>query len=392
VQRGAPQRREPVGDGPAQQLVAEAMGHRRPRQDVEHAGAGGLVERVDQLGVAAPGRPAQQRQAGGAAEHRRELHELDGGRRQPLEPLPDDLAHALRRRDLLGIADEHPPALVLGERADVGEVAPQLADEERVAGGEVAQHAGQRAAARACPEADDELLDGRDAEPAQRDALDPCLAVELGHRAGQPGLQLVLAIGGHDEQRRVARPLCEVLEQTQRRAVGPVQVVEDEQHRARAPDRDEQVEHRVVQTVPLRGRVAVDRGGKIRQVARKVGEQAHELAGPRAGCVAQLGPVDVLDEVRQRLDEGLVGRGQVRVAGAVEHRRLALAGAARQLPGQARLAAPRLAADERNAAAVGAGVAPQLAQRRQLDAAPHKWQRRRQPQRSGKWEVGHSQS
>ena len=210
--------------------------------------------------------------------------------------------------------------------------------------------------------------------------------MQLGHRGREagPDVELVLAIGDDDEQRRVAGGAREVLEHSQRRAVGPMHVVEHEQHGARPAGGDEQVEHRAVQAVALRRRIALHGRGEAGQMARNVGKHAGQLAGAWARRRAQRVGVEVLHQMGEGLDEGLVGRGQVRVASAVEHDRALGAGRARELPGQPRLARARLAPDERDAtAAVVAGVAPEPAEGRQLHAAAHERQRRSQAQGSG---------
>jgi hypothetical protein len=68
----------------------------------------------------------------------------------------------------------------------------------------------------------------------------------------------------------------------------------------------------------------------------------------------------------------------------------------RELPRKPRLAAARLAADQRHPPALGARIAPQLAQQRELRTATDERERGSQAQRARQWQgvrgLGHGQS
>ena len=71
---------------------------------------------------------------------------------------------------------------------------------------------------------------------AEREPRHPVEAREVGERVGErrPDLLAAVAVGGEHEQPRLGRRAREPAEQVQRLAVGPVEVVGDEQQRLRA--------------------------------------------------------------------------------------------------------------------------------------------------------------
>ena len=287
---------------------------------------------------------------------RGQLEQVAGRGLQPREPPADDLAHALGRAQL----------------ARVGERAPELADEERVAAGQLADLAGDlRVGAHELGH----LVARQPREPQAHDVLG---AAQVGQRLAQRLRHVGVAEGGQHQQARAGAAARQVPQQAERRPVGPVRVLEHEQHRAVLADPRQQVGDRGVQAVADRVRVGVGR------FAPELGQQARELAAGRPERGPQLLGVDDAYEVVERLHEGAVGRAHDRVAGAVEHQRAALGGLCRELAHEPALARAGLAADQHDPPAVVGAPRQQGAQRVQLVLAPDEGERGRQAQRSRK--------
>ena len=134
----APHPGEPVVERAAHELVGEPVGEPAGGELLDHAAADRLVEGGEEVGLAqarglADDVEPELRPGGG-----RELQKVGRGRRQAREPLADDLAHALGCPELR----QRPggPDRAVGDLDDAGlhQGAPQLADQERVAAGELA--------------------------------------------------------------------------------------------------------------------------------------------------------------------------------------------------------------------------------------------------------------
>ena len=108
-------------------------------------------------------------------------------------------------------------------------------------------------------------------------------AAQVGERLrdGLGDVGLGVAEGGEQEHARVAGGARQVAQEQERRGVGPVAVLEDEQHRAGA-EPHEQVGHRRVQTMALGVRIGVHRRRQVADARRQIGEQPGELAARRA--------------------------------------------------------------------------------------------------------------
>ena len=80
-------------------------------------------------------------------------------------------------------------------------------------------------------------------EVAEREPGHAVEPVEVGERVGERGLELLaaVAVGGEHEQARLGGDTGEAAEQVQRLAVGPVQVVGDQEHRLCATDLSQQL-------------------------------------------------------------------------------------------------------------------------------------------------------
>jgi hypothetical protein len=187
------------------------------------------------------------------------------------------------------------------------------------------------AAGASCPaQLGDQRGDGRLVEAAQRDHLQQPLAPEVGEQLDELGRCLALALRADDQQRRLVLAAQDVAQELERRPVGPVQVVEHEQHGRAGPrvaqEPRDRLEHQVAARLGILRRRA---GGGSRLEPR---DQLRQLGRARDARVA--------DVVAERLDQRLVGEQRLLRAAPVEHgavgvRRL------RELGGQPRLADPR---------------------------------------------------
>ena len=155
-------------------------------------------------------------------------------------------------------------------------------------------------------------------------------------------------------------------QEQQRRRVGPVAVLEHEQHRPPAADACEQVGDRRVEAMALGVRIGLDRLAELADQGRQIRRQPGQLARAGAERGAQLCHIDDPQEAVERLDEGPVGRAHDRVAGAVEDERPIRRDAGGELARQAALAGTGLTGEQQRRAGprprrAAAGV-PQLLQ------------------------------
>lgn len=120
------------------------------------------------------------------------------------------------------------------ERAALGEVAQDLADEERIALGLAVDRLGEGPRGLLLADRVDERLHLVAVETTQEGPLVEVLAAERGDRIGERvrSVELDVAVRAHDQDALAAQVAGEVLEEQQRRLVGPVQVVEDQDQRA----------------------------------------------------------------------------------------------------------------------------------------------------------------
>ncbi|HTV18403.1 MAG TPA: hypothetical protein VMG12_07020, partial [Polyangiaceae bacterium] len=100
----------------------------------DDAAARRLVNRRRQVALRQPRAPSHRRQLELGARRRRQFEQLGGRRRQPREAGADDLANALRSRELRKQRACEPQLSVrTGDRVRLDEGTPQLAHQERVA-------------------------------------------------------------------------------------------------------------------------------------------------------------------------------------------------------------------------------------------------------------------
>ena len=148
------------------------------------------------------------------------------------------------------------------------EGAPELADEKRVALGEVVDPLGELAqlgseiAAGGTANELGNLVAGEPGKPQPDDVIRPA---EVGERVREGLRHVGLGVAERGEQQHacVSRGACEMAQEEQGRRVGPVPVLEHEQRRPAAGDADEEIRDGRVQPVPLGIRIGPDRGRKL---------------------------------------------------------------------------------------------------------------------------------
>ena len=160
---------------------------------------------------------------------------LDPRLAEPPEPPADHVAHALRQAHVLDPRPTRPLHPVAAEEALVDEVADDLLDEEGVPLGLAADRAGERLRHLLAAECHEHRLDVVLGQTPQENALDGAFLPERRQHRGQrmPGRHFDVAVRGDHQQARRGQLAGEEAEQEQRRRVGPVEVVEDEDERPR---------------------------------------------------------------------------------------------------------------------------------------------------------------
>ena len=318
-----------------------------------------------------PDHGLEQRQPELPAEDRRGHQRLPGAGIQPVDARQDDLldrGRHLERR----VVDEAPTLVVVHHRTGIHERPDQLLQEERIALGgfeDPALHVGgQRVVA---DERVQQLAAGVARQRFQRHIRDPVRELAGDVLLHAPPRVIALQPGRQDQQERHGLGVREQpLEQLQRRRVGPVQVLEHDGHgpvlRETRDQLADDLERPILQRLgrELRetfGRIGLERQPEQgRQVRRELGRARAERpldhpaerdADPQLRLVredADPGPQEVAERpVRQGLS--------VRDAPALQPQRAAVLRRTRvepvvQLGQQPRLADPRLAGDEEDAA------------------------------------------
>ena len=315
-------------DGLADERVAEAV-RALGRRD-EHLVGDRLARALHQLGRAQPGDRLEQPVRDRAVEHG---GGADDGLRGGGEPLDAGEQRVAQR---LG---QQPAVAVLGVRE-------QLLGEQRVALRAAEEPLGQLVRGRLLQDARELRGDLVAVEALERDPLDAGGALQLGQQRAQrvAPVQLVGAVGDDEAERLLARAAHEEREEVARRAVGPVDVLERQQHRAGASELLEQRQHRLEQAALAGARLLVGACADAAQLGQQVGERVararRELLGRVRAHPARERP--------QRGDERRVRdlRAAELEALAQEHARIARTRARLHLAQQPRLADARLAGDE----------------------------------------------
>ncbi len=358
--------------------MREAVLPRRSRLHDQPA-ADGHLEAVRQRLV---GRLAGERYVGERevlAAHGRDAQGASRRLRQAVEPAVDHRAHP---QGHVGAGRGH-QRLVRAAWVRFDEVAYELLDEERVAAGapvDGRHKLGRRRRAEPGRGQGTRLHLG---QAGEHRALEPPLAPQVAEQRVQRGIglgALVAQRAGHEQ--RVSRQCPDgVREHSERRAVGQVQVLHDQQDGRLPRGGCDRGGHRLEQAVASVARLALRRRG----VGVELGQQASQLAGHPRGKRARGGG----DEGPERLAEGRERRHALLDAAAGEHRGAGGAHLFGKLGEQPRLAAAGLAVDGHDGRGSGARTAPGdpqhgerlvPADERRLGAVG---QRLRQRQRSG---------
>ena len=199
------------------------------------------------------------------------------------------------------------------------------------------------------------------------DVRPPCQArhdlAEQGRTAG-----LGVPVGGDYQQPHGDVESQHVTQQQQREVVGPVQVVQHDQHGRRCAGGLKQRAGGLEHTQPLDLRLCGSRlGNAAGQASRELGHQPNQVARTRTQLDPQLGADWAGRDVgAKRLRERLSRRGQAVVAAPVQHHALPRASVPGELSRQPRLADARLAADQDATAASRDSIRPRRPQRGEI--------------------------
>ena len=251
---------ERVGEGVPPDAIADLLQH--PRVDR-------LVERRHELVARQRPERLEQPEVELAPDHARDLHRLAGARGQARDPARGDLAHALRHARVL----------------EVAAVPHDLLDEERVALGLAVQR-GHEVGRRLAAEGGDELGDLAAREPVERDVGEHRVAPQRGDQLRErvAVVDLGVAVGAEEHRAPRLRRPDQMAQHLQRRAVGPLQVVEHEQQRRAGGDLGQQRGEGVEQPLALDARVRLDRRAARRACrARAAAPRGRPRAGRAAG-------------------------------------------------------------------------------------------------------------
>ncbi len=374
--------RHAVIDGPAHELVAEPVSELTAGKLDQHAAAGGLVERSNQVALGELGPSCEDRRVELGAGRGREFEYLGGGRRQTAEPGADDLADALRGPEL-GDHRAGEAQLARFGRDHVGlhQRPPQLAHQERVAAREVEDRGGDLGLALSgavIGDAADELAHLQVGESPQPQPHHVVGSAQVRERLREHlrDLRLGVAEGGEQEHPPGPGALGEMPQQQQRGRVSPVAVLDHEHHRTAPADPLEQIGHDRVEAVALGVGVGPHRRREVAEPLGEARQQPDQLAPRGTQRVSQLVLVEHARQALERLRERPVGSMDHRVAGSVQHQRARLGGLGGELADEAALARPRLSAEQHDPATLPLGRRQQQPQLPQLFGPPHERKRR----------------
>ena len=196
-------------------------------------------------------------------------------------------------------------------------------------------------------------------------------------------VDLGLAVGAEEHRAPRLRRPHEVAQQLQRRAVGPLQVVEHEQQRRAGGDLRQQRGEGVEQALALDARLGLDRRGRPDGRA-ELGQQRGEVGRARAEPLRGAGQRGAARPAAQHLEHRLVGAGAGLVEAAEQHDRAVAVDGAGELRGEPRLADPRVAGEQDEPPLVADRRVPRLVQRAErLLAADERVAGGRGPERGG---------
>ena len=311
-----------------------------------------LLQRRQELFLAEQHDPLEQRRIDIAADHRSDAQELGRRRLEPPEPERDHLLDPLGEPEPLELrraraADLHP---------GLDQVADDLLDEERIALGLLVQGMGECTRGAHPGPHPDELGGLGLAEPPEVELGGEAVPAQLAERVRERVPALGRPVRADDQQARRVRGASEMAQQQQRRPVGPLEVVEHEQHRRRPRELDEQPHHRLEQPVALGLGLVLWRWRKIGGAPAQLGDQPRELRPVLARARPQVGERGVQGPVPEGLEERLVGNDGLARRAPREHDRARVVDAPRELGRERGLADPRVAGEQHDPATRRLGV------------------------------------
>ena len=373
-ERGGPvvRRGVVVGDGGRRlRVVPEALLERPGERQMPLGPLAGQQVRLDDLAQQRMAEPVQAVVLDGQdvpvdrlAERLAQRSRLEPGRlleQAVVEPLPDgdepeQLAGGVGQA--LDAQDQGVAQRVRGGAAAVEPGGQQLLAEQRIAGRarpEPVQQLGVRRRVEDVRQLLGQLLA---AQRRERDAARAGMQLELGQQRAQrmAAQQLVGSIRAHDEHALLGQPARQERQRRARRAVGPMQVLDHQEHRSLTAERVEQ-RQQTFEQLRLIARVGAGSAGQQRGdrvVQRRVGIPRQRAQRRHQRQVGQLALIAEVDAVT----------GQ--------HERAAVARPGGQLGQQPRLADARLPGDERQRRPPGGGIAERRLEVRQLRLATDK--------------------
>ena len=263
VELGAPRASETVVQRLAHQLVVEAIDEPARRQLLDHPAADALVEGRQELGVLETCGSEDDVELELRPDGRRQLEQVGRLGREAREALADHLANALGCSELRDRPRERDRAVDHLDRAGLDERPPELVDEERVSFGEVADRPRQiaepfaRVGSGRAPHELHDVVAGQPAEPQADDVLG---SAEVGERLRERLRHVGLGVAerGEQEQARITAGSREMPQEQQCRSVGPVSVLDDQEHRTLFGDSREELRDGRVEPVALGVGVCLD--------------------------------------------------------------------------------------------------------------------------------------
>ncbi len=340
VQRLPDQRvREQVGPRPVVGLDEE---HRAER----------LLERRQELVLAELDNALEQLPIDVSTDHGGDAQQLGRRRLEPAETERDHLLDPLREPEALELGRARAPDL----HAGLDQVADDLLDEERVALGLFVQGTRERPCRHLPRPQPHELGSLGVVQSLDVQLGGEPVAAELGQRVRERVAALGRAVRAQDQQTRGVRRPRQVPQQQQRRPVGPLQVVEHEQHRGRTRQVRQQPDDGLEQPVALGLGLVLGRRRQVGHAPAQLGDEPRELGPVLAGVRAQIGEQSVQRPMPKRLQERLIRHHGLARRAPREHDRARAVNPLRELGDQRRFADPGVAGEQHDPSALAVRV------------------------------------
>ena len=304
VQPHLPRRAQPLVERVAHEGMREVVRRRRRARGDQQLRGQRRVERIQRGPLVHSRYPPRHLEVDPARERRRHAQELARRSRQAREAPSDHLPHGVGQPQALHRGGFGPG--LAAQRALLGEMQQDLAEEERVAAGFPCERF------RPCPrnhplrERLHQRADGRRVEPAERELLVARFSRQRAEDLSQRMVRrhLDVAIRTEHEQPRTGCEARHVLQQRDRPRVGPVEIVQHQHGLHPRGQREQRLRDGVKQPHVLRVGLESLRLGYVRQALPNRGHESGEGRGVESEIGAQhigLGGAGVLAE---RLREG----------------------------------------------------------------------------------------